>query len=56
MTIEYTVTLRITKSEKKQLVERMRNDGSTPETWIKKAICAFSDGTLFCGDDVWGKN
>lgn len=51
--IEYNVTLHISKKEKDYLEERMKNDGSSPEIWIKKAICAFSDGLLFCGDDVW---
>ena len=51
--IEYNVTLHISKKEKDYMEERMKNDGSSPEIWIKKAICAFSDGLLFCGDDVW---
>ncbi len=51
--IEYNVTLRISKKEKKELEEHIKADDVSPEIWFKKAICSFTQGMMFCGDDVW---
>ena len=49
------INLNCTASELKELNERIRNNGDTAETYIKKAICGFTGGALFRGDEVWGK-
>lgn len=48
------INLHVTVHELNELKSRINAENVNTENYIKRAICGFTAGTLFSGDDVWG--